>query len=97
MRKWISSIHLQTSKNNWNLRKGGIKQEYRSSLCAKRKLKNQCYHCGEEDHIANVCPKKGKGKEEAHVHTQVGATLNESDEDEEELGYVHHQNSNGLV
>ena len=51
-----------------------------------------CYHCGEENHIAKLCPKKEKGKEEANVYTQLEATLSDDDEEEEELGYVYQQN-----
>ena len=74
-----------------------MKQEnIKVAFMQKEGKKIICYHCG-EDHIAQVCPKKGKAKEEAHVHTQLEAISNKSEEDEEELGYVYHQNTTGLV
>ena len=80
------------------VKEGGIKHDNTKVAFAQKESKKIiCYHCSEEDHIAKVYPKKVKGKEEAQVHTQLEVMLNESDGEEEELGYVYHQNSTGLV
>ena len=89
----ILNTFAKTFKSNGNQRKGGIKHNNTKVAFAHKESKKSC----DEDHIAKVCPKKGKGKEEAQVHTQLEATLNKSDEEKEELGYVYHQNLTGLV
>ena len=94
----ILNTFAKASKSNSNLRKGGIKQDNTEVAFAQKESKKIIYyHCGEEDHIARVCPKKGRPKEEAQVHTQLEANLNEDDDQEEELGYIYHQNMNGIV
>ena len=40
---------------------------------------------------------ESKGKEETQVHVQLEAILNVIDKEEEDLRYVYHQNSMGLV
>ena len=86
------------SKCNGNQRKGTIKQDNTEVAFTQKECKKIiCYHCGEENHDARVCPKKGKGKEETQVHTQLEATSNESGKEEEEVGFVYHQSTRGLV
>ena len=94
----ILNTFAKTSKSNWNQRKGGIKQDNTEvAFTQKERKKIICYHCDEEDHIAKVCPKKGKPKEEARVHTQLEANMDQDDDEEEELGYIYHQNLTGMA
>ena len=94
----ILNTFAKISKSNGNQRKGAIRQDNTEVAFAEKEAKKiLCYHCIEEDHIAQVCPKKGKAKEEAQVYTQLEAMSNESEEEEEELEYVYHQNTTGLV
>ena len=94
----ILNTFTKTLKSNGNPRKGGIKQDNTEvAFLQKESKKIIRYHCGAEDYIPNVCPKKGKPKGENKACTQLEATLNENIEEEEELGYVYYQNSTGLV
>ena len=59
----ILNTFTKISKSNGNTRKGGLKQENTEvAFMQKEGKKVICYHCGEEDHIARVCPKRYKEK-----------------------------------
>ena len=60
----ILNTFAKASKSNGNPRKGEIKQDNtKIAFAQKESEKIICYHCGEEDHITKVCPKKEKTKE----------------------------------
>ena len=80
----ILNTFAKMSKCNRNQRKGATEVAFTQKE-AKRIV----------DHIKRVCAKKDKVKEEAKVHTQLDATSNENEKEEEgdELGYDYHQNT----